>query len=174
MNNDEEITIIRGDVSLKRLNEPIYEWSGYIHEDLKLVFEKAFEIQMNDRDEGIVDCVFTVNDRTFEDNSWIAGRTIQKFPDDYYIRIHEDGTKFLFTHSVLPTFDYYDRLWASRCQIAVYCDDFGINMIQCFSGYKLGRISIYLNLVKSIPAFTEWLEKLGCADRLNDPTIGRQ
>lgn len=170
MNSNEEVTIIRGNVKLKTLTQLVYEWTGKINEDRELVFKNAYKIEMTDRDEGIVDCIYTVNGRVFKDLSFMTGRTIQKFSDDYAIREYEDGTKFLSTYGKIPTFDYYDRLWASRSQIAIYCDEFGINLIQCYSGYKLASISIYLKLVKSIPSFTEWIRKLGYTNRFNDST----
>lgn len=34
-------------------------------------------------------------------------------------------------------------------------------MIYCRHGYAVPRIKVYIGLMKSIPAFTEWLERLG-------------
>lgn len=36
-------------------------------------------------------------------------------------------------------------------------------MIYCRHGYAVPRIKVYIGLMKSIPAFTEWPERLGCA-----------
>lgn len=161
MSDNREIVIFSGNVKVKEIENPVFEWAGRVNDDRKLVFKSAYEIAPPHLAEGISNLVFRVHDREFKDLSFLAGETLQEYPDHYEIRKHQDGTKFVFSYSSIPTFDSGDREWDSICHIAVYADQEGINMIYCRHGYAVPRIKVYIGLMKSIPAFTEWLERLG-------------
>ena len=160
---DKEVEILDGNVSLDSI-EPVYEWPGIVGEDCKIQFNAAYEIERKDWNNGIVDCIYRVHEREFKDLSFLQGETIEEFPDNYEIRTHEDGTRFLFHYSDIPTFDYGDRAWNSMLHLVVYADKSGVNMIYCRHGYAIGRIRIYIGMSKSIPIFSEWLRKALDAD----------
>lgn len=166
MPDNQDIVILSGEATVTSLSKPSYQWAGRINEDRELIFKHAYKIERRSWDRGIENCFYRVHNREFKDLSCMSGDTLQKFPDDYEIREHADGTKFMFSYGSIPTFDSADREWDSMCHTAVYCDDYGINMIRCRHGYKIPHIEIYLGLIKSIPGFSAWLKLLGCDDRI--------
>ena len=163
---ENDLVIWSGDVVTKALSNTVYSWSW--HKDGRLVFDRAYEIQCapEHRDTGIRDLVFSVHGRRFSDLSFLSGTKEENMDKGVMICRHEDGTRFLSTCEDVPTFDSADREWDSECCRAVYADDSGIVLIHCSYGYKVGSIQIYMGLVKSNPAFTALLERLGCADRI--------
>ena len=169
MNSSKDVVIVNGKGIVSVIRKPVYRWSGRISEDRELVFKRAYEIAPPRVGEGISDLVFQVHDREFEDLSFLKGETLQEFSDGYEIRRHADGTKFLFSYSSVPTFDSGDREWDSISHIVVYADDAGINMIHCRHGYAIPRIKVYVGLMKTVPAFTTWLEKGSVAAVLRPP-----
>ena len=164
--NDNAVKVFSDKVSLKELQDTKFQWRGNYKEDRELIFEQAFCIERIDWNEGIKDCEYTVHKRRFTDLSFLAGRTIEKYPDDYEIRVHKDRTKFLFSYVSIPTFDSGDRVWDSMHHSAVYCDDEDIILIDCCHGYAIPRIKIYIGLKRSVPALTEWLKLLGCEEKI--------
>ena len=167
----EDVVIIQGNVIVKEISKPIFEWSGKADDDRELVFNRAYEIAPPYLGEGISNMVFRVHNREFKDLSFLNGETLQEYPHHNEIRKHADGTKFMFSYNNIPTFDSGDREWDSAVHITVYADESGINLIHCRHGYKVPRIKVYIGLQKSIPAFTEWLEKLENADQDMEKSI---
>lgn len=45
-------------------------------------------------DKGIQGCIYQVQGREFTDLSFVKGKTLAEFPDNYEIRERTDGTKF--------------------------------------------------------------------------------
>lgn len=119
MSDNREIVIISGNVKVKEIENPVFEWAGRVNDDRKLVFKSAYEIAPPHLAEGISNLTFRVHDREFKDLSFLVGETLQEYPDHYEIRKHQDGTKFVFSYSSIPTFDSGDREWDSICHIAV-------------------------------------------------------
>lgn len=161
---ENDIIILRGNADAKPIDHPVFKWSGKVGEDLDLVFRCAYEIAPPHFGEEISNLSFRVHNREFQDLSFLNGVTLQKCSDRYEIRKHADGTKFVFSYSNIPTFDLSDRVWDSMSHLAAYADEAGINIVFCKHGYKIPCIMVYVGLVKSIPAFTELLKKLGCED----------
>ena len=164
--NDNVVKVFSDKVSIKKMENTKFQWRGEYGDDLELIFEQAFCISPIDRNKGINDCIFTIHDRRFTDLSFLNGKTINEYPDDYEIREHDDGTKFLFSFVDIPTFDSEDRVWDSMDHLAVYCDDTDIVLIQCKHGYEIPRINIYIGLKRSVPVFTEWLKLMGCEEKI--------
>lgn len=164
--NSEAIAIVKGDANVKQTENPVYQWFGPINANLNLTFEKAYQIERKDWDKGIVDCTYRIYGREFTDLSCMKGTTLEEIPDEgcdeFEIRQHEDGIRFLYCYSSIPTFDSGDREWGSHSQKALYCDDRGIHLISCLHGYKIGRISVYLGLQSAGERFEKWLEYLQC------------
>lgn len=155
-----DVIVLSGSVKLTGQQKTSYYWQGRYDEDRELVFERAYEIEHTDWGEGVRGCVYRVHDREFRDLSCMKGETLRKFSDETEIRLHEDGTRFLFRFVDIPTFDSGDREWDSMEHIAVYRDSFGINLISCRHGYAIPRIMIYTGLTRSVPGLTKWLELL--------------
>ena len=147
-----------GPVSMDReLKFPTYSWYGPVSMDRELKFREAYEIERNDWNNGIQGCIYQVKGQEFTDLSFVKGKTLAEYPDDYEIREHMDGTKFLFSYSSIPTFDYTDRLWASTSYIAIYEIENEVVLLSCRHGAKIPRIEIYIGLEKSVPSFDRWL-----------------
>lgn len=154
------VIVLQGNVQLNAVPNTTYSWYGPVSMDRELKFREAYEIERNDWNNGIQGCIYQVQGREFTDLSFTKGNTLAEFPDDYEIREHVDGTKFLFSHSSIPTFDYADRLWDSIRHIAVYEIENEVVLLSCRHGAKIPRIEIYVGLEKSIPSFDRWLSVL--------------
>ncbi len=165
MPDTKDIVILNGNVSVKSLPTTTYPWAGPVDGDRDLGFKRAYEICAEDWNKGIVDCVYSIHGRKFQDLSCMEGKILQKFQDRYQdgyeVREHTDGTKFIFSCGIIPTFDSGDREWDSVGEIAIYADTEGIDLIHCNHGYKIPRIKVYIGLTRSTPAFTELLKYLG-------------
>ncbi len=168
LEKNDDISIYSGKVRLKDIKAS-FNWNGNYKEDTELIFKKAYSIEHSGFDEGISGCTYSVHRRRFTDVSFAKGGMLDHYPRGYEIRRHADGTEFLFSFNDIPTFDEGDRDWDSMEHIAVYCDDEGINLIQCRHGYEIPRINVYIGLIKSIPALDEWLNLLKCDDRIIQP-----
>lgn len=166
MSARKEIAVHSRRETTEELDVPRFRWRGHYGDDLDLVFRRAFLIEPKVFGTSLNNCKYRVHERLFEDLSFLKGREIETFPDGYAIRLHDDGTRFLFSTESIPTFDASDRDWDGTSQAAVYCDREGINLIHCRYGYGLPAIEIYIGLVRAFPDFYKWLERLGCADRL--------
>ena len=167
-----EVKILSGEnVALKISEENIYVWrEADFRIKMTLEFGKIYEIDHVNWDDGIKNCVYDVNGRTFKDLSCLKGKVIKKFPmtrDDcgYQLRQYPDGKKFLFYWEDIPTFDDGDREWDSMKYRAVFCDDNGINVIHCHEGYKLPRIYICVGMKKASEEFLRWLFYVGCQQK---------
>lgn len=160
MISSKDIEVFSGNVVIEQIDKPVFNWEGQFDDDRELLFKSAYEIAHSCIEEGISNLTFRVHHRFFQNLSFLEGEILQEFPRGYGIRRHADGTKFLFSYKEIPTFDSGDREWDSMRHIAVYADEMGINLIHCSHGYAVPRIQVYIGLVKSIPAFNEWLEML--------------
>jgi len=173
MSNTNDIVILSGNVGVKNLLMTTYRWSGRIDGDRELEFKKAYEIYAKDWDEGIVNCIYSIHGRKFQNLSCMEGNTLQEIQDDddhYEVREHADGTKFVFSWGSIPTFDFGDREWDSMYKAAIYADAEGIHMISCSHGYRIPRIKVYIGLVRSFPALAELLSCLGCGNKPDQKT----
>lgn len=173
-----EVKILSGkNVELKTVEEKIFKWCEPSFKTvMTLEFAECFEIRHVDWDEGIRDCVYQINEKTFTDLSCMKGEVKIKFPstrDDYsyQIRQNSDGEKFLRYWEEIPTFDSGDRDWDSDKLRALYVDSKGINLIHCHVGYQLPYIKICVGLKKASPAIIRWLNYIGCP-RKKFPKIG--
>lgn len=160
MSDKTDVIITTGAVELKSLEDTKYLWYGTPAEDRELQFQKAYMIERTNWNEGIRNCDYRVHEREFTDLSFANGTTIQKSPEGYEIREHEDGTRFLYRLSYIPTFDSDDRDWDGYSRTVVYRDSEGVNIIHCRHGYLIPRIECYTGLMKSTPAFDECLKLL--------------
>lgn len=169
---DESVILLSGEnVKLNICEEKNYTWyeSGFSSK-MNLEFEKIYELEHEDWDRGIKNCVYRVGGRTFTDLSCLKGKTIKKFSADrddycYELRQYSDGAKFLFYREEIPTFDSGDREWDSDKYRAVFCDEKGVNLIHCHEGYKLPRIYICVGLKKASAEFFRWLVYIGCPSK---------
>ena len=160
MDAKQAVIVLQGNVQLNAKPNTTYSWFGPVSMDRELKFREAYEIERNDWNNGIQGCIYQVKGREFTDLSFVKGKTLEEYPDDYEIREHMDGTKFLFSYSSIPTFDYADRLWDSTSHIAVYEMGNEVVLLSCRHGAKIPRIKIYVGLEKSIPSFDRWLSVL--------------
>lgn len=163
------VVIVSGkNVVLDPVEETTFIWrEPNFKPNMTLEFSKAYEIRRIDWNEGIHDCVWQLNGRTFTDMSCLKGKTIKKFytgRDDYsyHLRQYEDGKKFLLYYEEIPTFDSGDREWDSMKLRALFCDDYGVNLVHCHEGYKLPSIKIRVGLKKASAEFLRWLIYIGC------------
>lgn len=157
---EEELALVRGNVEVKPVEDAGYRWPGPVSQDCMLKFRKAYVLEGRDSGNGIKNCVYRIHGRELTDLSFLYGDTLANYPDNYEIRMHADGTKFLFSYTSIPTFDFGDRLWSGVAHTAVYCDEEGVNLLHSLHGARIPRIEIYIGLTRSIPAFDAWLKLL--------------
>lgn len=155
-----ELVLVCGKAAIKPLDDTSYRWEGPVNQGCTLKFRRAYALEELSPGNGIKDCVYQIHGRKFTDLSFLHGDTLEKYPDNYQIRKHEDGTKFLFSYTSIPTFDLEDRLWDGVAHTAVYCDDEGFNLLHSRHGASISKIEIYIGLIRSIPVFDEWLKLL--------------
>lgn len=148
---EDDVRILKGNARLKLLENTIFPCSRLDGGKENLEFKEAFSI-CGDSDMGIRDCAYAVHGREFTDLSCMEGFNAIKIDDEYELREYADGKNFIFHGTQIPTFDSGDREWCSRAEMAVYCDEAGVNMIYCSYGYKIPRIDIYLGLKKAVTA----------------------
>lgn len=160
MDAEQSVIVLQGNVQLNTKPNATYSWYGPVSMDRELKFREAYVIERNNWDKGIQGCIYQVKGREFTDLSFVKGKTLAEYPDDYEIREHMDGTKFIFSYSSIPTFDYTDRLWASTSYIAIYEIENEVVLLTCRHGAKIPRIEIYIGLEKSVPSFDRWLRVL--------------
>lgn len=167
--NETSVTILSGkNVVLDPIEETVFNWmEPNFMTRMTLEFSKAYELRRINWSEGIYDCVWQLNGRTFHDMSCLNGKTIKRFYTDrndysYQLRQYSDGKKFLFYSEEIPTFDEGDREWDSMAYRALFCDDYGVNLIHCHEGYKLPRINICVGLQKASAEILRWLIYIGC------------
>ena len=96
--------------------------------------------------------------------TFLEGDVIRELADDMDIRLHEDGTRFVFSYTDIPTFDSGDREWDSMAHIALYRDEKGVNLLHCRHGYRIPQIEVCLGLTNTVPEVTEWLELLNTVE----------
>lgn len=166
MTEDTDVMVFSGKVVVRKSSNLSYQWPDWAWEDYDIAFQKAYEIEHTDWDEGIMGCRYRVQGRDFTDLSCMRGRTLRRYPDGYEVRKHADGTRFLYYHTDIPTFDFGDMEWDSTCCVALYGNDKGINLICCNYGFQIPRIKVYIGLCKPTPSITKWLKILGCEDKL--------
>lgn len=167
--NSESVVILSGEnVVLDPVDELTFVWREPNFEpNMTFEFSKVYEIRRTDWSEGVRNCVWQLHGRTFQDMSCLKGKVIKKFYTgredySYQLRQYEDGKKFLFYSEEIPTFDSGDREWDSMKYRALFCDDYGVNLIHCHEGYKLPRISICVGLKKASAEVMRWLIYIGC------------
>lgn len=154
------VLIVQGDEVICTPKAGTFRWTGPYNADCELRFKRAFVLDRKNWNVGISECVYRVRNREFKDLSFAKGTTLRTFPDGSQLRVHEDGTKFLFEGSSSPTFDLEDRLWSGVSKTVAYQDGGGVHLIHCMHGYQIPRIFIFLELEKSIPSFDEWMKQL--------------
>ena len=166
---DSSVIILSGNnVVLDPVEEKTYVWREPNFETkMTLEFSQVYELRHTDWSEGIRNCVWQLNGRTFQDMSCLNGEVIKKFHTkrndySYQLRQYSDGKKFLFYCEEIPTFDSGDREWDSMDYRALFYDDCGINLVHCHEGYKLPRINICVGLKKASPEIMRWLIYIGC------------
>lgn len=160
MESETKMTILRGNAVLHTARDTIFGWYGPVSQDLDLVFRSAFVLEHRDWNEGIRDCVYRIEDREFTDLSFARGKTLRLCANGDELRLHEDGTRFLFSFSRIPTFDSFDRRWDGVSYLVAYRGKGGVHLLRCRHGEDIPRIEAYLGLIKSVPAFDEWLKDL--------------
>lgn len=160
MNFWHEVVIVRGNAKLKpdknthlRFRAPDGQW-------VELAFRKSFVLESLGVGETLQNCTYRIHRREFTDLSFVHGETGEKWPRNFEIRKHKDGTKFLFAYESTPTFDFEDRLWSGMVHTAVYRDKRGINLISCHHGTYVSEIHIYLGLKNLMPEDASWLKAL--------------
>lgn len=160
MNFWREVIIVHGDTRLKPGENTCICFSTPDGQRIELAFRKSFTLESMGVGETLQNCTYKIHRREFTDLSFIHGETIKKWPRNFEIRKHKDGTKFLFAYESTPTFDFEDRLWSGVAHTAIYRDRRGINLISCNHGAYISQIYIYLGLKKLKPEDASWLKAL--------------
>lgn len=168
MIENNEVIVLSEHEKVEEQKRTTYLWPGSYKQDHELVFRRAYEIAHIEFGTPLKNCRYRVNEREFVDLSFLKGETIEEYEGYSEIRRHKDGTLFLFSYEDIPTFDSEDRDWDGMSHCAVYCDEKGVNLIRCRHGYFAARINIYIGLKKAFPDFMQWLERLGCKERLDN------
>ena len=134
--------------------------------EVNLPFEMFYKIEPLDDEKlsGIEDCVWHFHGRLFADLDFLLGKTIKKlYKDDYIvqsIKAYDDGKKFFYQASKIPTFDEFDSEWDSVNEFVIFRDESGVNLIRSQHGWKIPSIIIYTGLKNSDPALDKILARL--------------
>lgn len=162
-----DIEVVRGLVTVEETQNTTYPWYGALPDEREIAFRMAYTMKPMDDELGIFHCKYRIHGREFTDLSFMSGSTLTTVAGDSLLRVHEDGTKFIysFCHPPTPTHDHI--VWRRMYGMTIYCDGEGINMICAYHGYRFSQIDFYIGLTKSVPNFTVWLRFLDCDDRLN-------
>ena len=158
-----DIEIVSENAVLKPA-EKVFRWPVRKGEGFTLKFRSVYQIKPRNWNTGIQNCAYRVRDRAFTDLSFLEGDVIRELADDMDIRLHEDGTRFVFSYTDIPTFDSGDREWDSMAHIALYRDEKGVNLLHCRHGYRIPQIEVCLGLTNTVPEVTEWLELLNTVE----------
>ena len=119
---EDDLVLLHGNARMRQMDDTSYRWAGPAKQDCTLLFKKAYVLEGLDLGNSINDCVYRIHGRELIDLSFLHGDTLEEYPNNYQIRKHKDGTKFLFIYTSIPTFDFEDRLWDSVAHTAVYRD----------------------------------------------------
>ena len=155
--SDSGIHILDGNVRMIAEKDTCYRLPGPYGEEKKLDFTKAYRIEEYGGDTGIRNCCYNIYDRKFRDLSCMNGRILRELPNQYEIRMHADGTVFLFFCTDSSVEDLWDRVWKGILKAALYRDEAGIHLISCRHGYRISEIDIFLGLKKGDPEIMERL-----------------
>ena len=160
-----DLMIFSEQEKIKVLEDTGFTWRRIYKTEGRLEFRRAFQIVPRNHGAPLKGCRYRIHERDFQDLSFINGRTVQSYPNDYEVRKHPSGNLFLYSREKIPIFDPGDRDWDSRADAAVYYDREGVNLIYCRHGFAIPDISVYVGMTRAFPGFADWLRKLGCADR---------
>ena len=133
-----------------------------------LEFDRASVICHISFCEPMHNCEYRVHSKQFKDLSFVKGEKVKDLSDGISIRKYEDGTRYLYFHEEIPTFDSGDRDWDSDRVVVMYVDEDGVTLIHCRFGYGIPRIEVYCRLKKSTEKVNELLRELGC-DIVEEP-----
>ncbi len=140
-----------------------FYWHKPEKDYIQLHFQKAFAITSKTSIREITGVKYRVRRRSFTELDFTKGTLISHIFDDpsyidQKILQHKDGTKFLFQHERLPLFDSDDAEYGSEKEFIIYRDIFGFNIIECYHGYKVARITIYLKMKEQLPELKKLLK----------------
>ena len=158
--SNDDIEIISGNAKITSIGKAFSYWEGQIIPGNDFIFQKAYKLEPLQFGDEISSLGFRVHGREFKNLSFLSGETLQEFMDHYTLRKHPDGTKYLFQHVEIPTFDFEDRVWDGDSYMAVYKNEIGYNMLYCRCGYSIPSIMVYIGLIESESFFTDLMKKL--------------
>ena len=156
----DDVSIARRKALLRELPNPTFAWENGNGKVCELIFQRAYSIDKKKWDADISGCAYRIHRRKFRDLSFMEGEVVRALPDGGEVRAHADGTRFLYFHKNIPTFDSEDRTWDGNGQTVAYRDDAGTHLIYCRHGYRIPKIQVFIGLVKSAPEFEEKLRLL--------------
>ena len=173
-----EIRLLRGEnVLLTRFEAPelvifdwfplqtTFQWSQPDGDDIELKFERLYKIDGGGDDfDGIEDCIWYFHGRLFADLNFLLGDELKTLYKDYdavqKIKAYNDGKKFFYQASKIPTFDEFDSEWDNVNEFVIFRDDKGVNLLRSQHGWKIPSILIYTGLKNSPPALEKILAQL--------------
>lgn len=126
-------------------------------------FEHAYEISNVEWPKD-VNVSYEVGSRRFSNLSYSKGKSITKARGSYEIKKHPDGTVYLCMKIEYPTYDSYDRMYASHFQRVIYRENNEIVVIQAKHGRVVPKINIFIGLKESVPFLDRLLDVLGTSD----------
>lgn len=147
----EKVRINSGRVRLRAKTESSYLWQENAGDETRLFFSCAYRIEERDWGTGVDRCDYQIFDRRFQTLSCMHGKPLRRFSGACELRMHADGTRFLFFQRESPTCEIWDRVWNGVEQLCFYRDQHGIHLIVCRHGYRTAGIDIYLRLEKQTP-----------------------
>ena len=153
------IRVLKGNVRLVQAKENscrLYTLSG---ERKRLTFSKVYRIEEHNGDSGIQNCSYQIFDRQFRDLSCMEGEILRELTNQYEIRMHADGTVFLFHCESTFSTELWDRVWKGVTKSALYKDKNGFHLVSCRHGYRISEIEIFLR-AKDESMLLEWLPYL--------------
>ena len=135
--------------------------------EVHLNFERIYKISRKDREsfDGISDFVWQFHGRIFYELNFLLGKTIKKLrtadrDSIREIREHDDGEKFFYQATKVPTFDEFDDKWDGINEFIIFRDEKGIHLIQSQHGYEIPEVTIYTGLKNSPPLLKRILKHL--------------
>ena len=146
--------------------ETTFSWPQPEDEDVELKFERLYKIDDDFRTEfnGIENCSWYFHDRIFADLDFLLGDVLKTLYKDYdmvqKIKAYDDGKKFFYQASRIPTFDEFDTEWDNVNEFVIFRDDTGVNLLRSQHGWKIPSILIYTGLKDSPPVLEKILAQL--------------
>ena len=106
-------------------------------------------------------CTYTLNGRKYQDVESLWREPVEELCKNVEITTDDYGQKVLKTYTQIPTFDSSDREWDSKELEFLFSDGKNIHLVVMRGGYRIARLTFYVNLLSADSRLKPVFEKLG-------------